>query len=94
MTEPTKLRPQEIELQEVSSGNLARIGYDKESLTLVLEFKHGFDKGPKYYYLGVTEEEHQALVSAKSIGKHFASFIRLKYEGKKVEEVSEEDTAS
>ncbi len=89
MPEPTKLRPSQIELQEVESGNIARVGYDRESSTLVVEFKHGFDKGPKYYYVGVTEEEHKDLVSAKSVGKHFAAFIRLKYDGVKVEELDE-----
>ncbi len=89
MTEPTKLRPSEIELREVASGNIARIGYDKELLTLVVEFKHG----GKYAYKGVTGEEHQALVEAKSIGSHFAAFIRRKYEGVKLQEFSEQETA-
>ena len=89
MTEPTKLRPQEIELQEVESGNIARIGYDKESQTLVVEFKHG----GKYAYKDVPEETHQALIEAKSIGGYFHSAIRHKFESVKLQEFSEEETA-
>lgn len=62
----------QIELQEVESGNIARIGYDKESATLVVEFKHG----GKYAYTPVPEEVHQALIEAKSIGRHFAAYLK------------------
>jgi hypothetical protein len=69
---------QEIELKEVKSSNILRIGYDAG--TLVVEFK----SGTKYSFSGVTEKEHQELMEAKSIGSHFHAKIRSKYTGTKI----------
>jgi hypothetical protein len=63
----------EIELKEVKSSNITRIGYDAESSTLVVEFKGS----GKYAYTGVPEKEYQELLEAKpSIGSHFHAQIR------------------
>jgi hypothetical protein len=62
----------EIELKEVKSSNIARIGYDAESSTLVVEFKGS----GKYAYAGVPEKEYLELLEAKSVGQHFHAKIR------------------
>lgn len=70
----------EIELKEVKSSNITRIGYDAEAGTLVVEFK----SGTKYSFSGVTTKEHQDLVEAQSVGSHFHANIRSKYTATKI----------
>lgn len=62
----------DITLHPVKSSNIAAIGHDPETNTLVVEFK----KGGKYAYSPVTEEGYLALSSASSIGKYFHGNIR------------------
>ena len=66
-------------MQEVKSSTIAAVGYDRESKELTIRFIHGGE----YLYCGVSEAEHKALMDAPSIGKHFHSNIRPKYNGKK-----------
>lgn len=67
------MQPEEIELEEVKSSNIMRVGYDAESSVLVVEFK----SGTKYFFSDVPAKEHKELVEAKpSIGAHFHAKIR------------------
>lgn len=63
----------------VSSSAIRAIGYDEDERTLHVEFA----SGQRYEYPGVDPEEHQALLSAPSVGAHFASHIRPHYHGRK-----------
>lgn len=74
------MEPGEIELREVKSSNISRVGYDAEKCVLVVEFK----SGTKYSFFGVTVKEHAELLKAKSVGSHFHARIRNKYEGTKI----------
>ncbi len=67
-------------MQDVKSSTMSHIGHDLESQTLTIRFHNG----ATYAYSGVSPEEHQALVNASSIGKHFMAHIRDKYKGKRV----------
>lgn len=67
-------------MQEVQSSTISHVGYHAATQELRIRFKHGGE----YLYNGVSEAEHKALMDAPSIGKHFHSNIRPKYNGKKV----------
>jgi hypothetical protein len=56
--------------QPVKSSHIRSIAH--EGTTLEVEFLNG----TKYQYVGVTPEEHGDLMSAESIGTHFAKHIR------------------
>lgn len=66
-----------MKLKPVTSSSISAIGYDPESRTLHVEFQ----SGRAYHYKGVSPEEHDALMNAKSIGAHFSKFIRPVYTG-------------
>lgn len=59
-------------MKPVSSSNIDSIGFDPETNTLRIKFK----SGGEYDYSGVSAEEHEAFISAPSIGKHFFSNIK------------------
>lgn len=77
-----------IVLHPVESSQVKAIGHDPATNTLAVQFTHGL--GSIYHYPGVTAEQHQAFVGAKSIGKHFGQHIKPlpfdKFEAPKVEE--------
>lgn len=77
-----------IPLVPVTSSQVKAIGHDPATNTLAVQFTRGLDS--IYHYPGVTAEQHQAFVCAKSIGKHFGQHIKPlpfeKYEAPKVEE--------
>lgn len=56
----------------VKSSNVRAVGYDPETETMRVEFANG----RSYDYPGTSSEEHQRLVSAGSIGKHFHKHFR------------------
>ncbi len=64
-------------MKEVKSSNISHIGYTDGALTV------RFHSGNEYTYHGVTPQEHDDLVSAGSVGKHFQAHIKSKYDGKK-----------
>lgn len=62
------------------STNIEAIGYHPESQTMHVEFKGGTPENPRVYeYVGVTPEEHAALIKAESIGSHFARKIKPRF---------------
>jgi hypothetical protein len=64
---------------EVKSSTISHVGYDSDTKDLTVTFHHG----GTYLYKGVTPEEHEALINAPSVGKHFHANIRPKYTGAK-----------
>ena len=73
-----------MEHKPVKSSNIKSIGYDPASKKMQVRFS----SGATYEYLGVTVEEHFALVGAESIGAHFAKHIRPRYQGVKLQEAT------
>jgi hypothetical protein len=69
-----------MERENVSSSNLASVGYDEENEILEIEFNHG----GIYQYFNVPINEYEALMSADSHGKYFAANIRNYYEYQKL----------
>ena len=62
-----------MERTPVKSSSIKSVGHEGE--TLEVEFK----SGAVYTYHGVPASEHQALMGAGSIGKHFAANIKAIY---------------
>ena len=61
-----------MEMQPVSSSNLAAVGYDEESSTLRVEFLNG----TSYEYYNVPKEVFEDLLNAGSKGQYFNSNIK------------------
>lgn len=54
------------EMQDVSSSNIACVGYDAESQTVYVQFLNG----STYAYQGVPEHEFENLRTAPSVGSY------------------------
>lgn len=67
--------------QPVKSSQIASVGYDSATQTMEVKFV----RGGHYSYSGVTPDDHAALMSAESVGKHFASAVRGKFEHKRLD---------
>jgi len=65
-----------MQMHEVTSSNVAEIGYDPESLDLVVVFK----SGRRYLYKGVPPTEFENLRAAGSTGNYFNKNIRDRYQ--------------
>ena len=70
-----------MDYKPVTSSNIAEIGFDSADLALGVKFKNGGE----YIFLGVSEEVYNQFLNAESAGKFFASNIKGKYSGSKVE---------
>jgi hypothetical protein len=57
---------------QVSSSNLASVGYDAQTQTLEIEFLNG----SIYQYFNVPEGIYSGLMSASSHGRYFDSYIK------------------
>lgn len=68
-------------MKEVKSSQISKIGYDPTAQKLRIQFK----TGSEYDYDGVSQEEHDELIGAESIGRHFGQKIRNVKEYVKVE---------
>jgi hypothetical protein len=65
-----------MKLREVGGSTaIQSVGHDAATKTLHVRF-HSGEK--TYRYENVTAEEHSRLMSAESLGKHFAKHIRAK----------------
>jgi hypothetical protein len=69
-----------MEMINVTSSNIASIGYDPETSILRVKFL----KGSEYEYLGITPENHKGLMASETKGSYLARFIVGKYEHRKV----------
>ena len=61
--------------EAVISTELRSVGYDREALTLEVEFH----RGGTYQYFGVANDIHAALMSALSKGRYFNTAIKDVY---------------
>jgi len=59
-------------IETPDSSNIARIGYDKRSGVLSIEFK----KGGSYQYFDVPEPVFDAMKTADSKGQYFAQNVK------------------
>lgn len=64
-----------VELKEVNSSNISRVGYDETNGDLQVEFK----SGSKYVYHGVLKSVYESLLKAPSIGKFVNAEIKPHY---------------
>lgn len=66
-------------MPKVASSNIEAVDHDGGS-TLRVRFKNG----GVYEYQGVSEEAYQALLTAESVGKHFAAHVRNAFPSRKL----------
>jgi hypothetical protein len=66
-----------MERTPIESKLAKSVLYDKDTAVLEVEFHNG----GVYQYCGVTPEEAEALLAAKSVGGHFLKHIKPKYNG-------------
>ncbi len=59
----------------VDSSAIASVGYSPDERVLEVEFR----SGRVYQYLDVSAKEHEALMTAGSMGRHFNRRIRDRY---------------
>lgn len=64
----------------VQSSNIAAIGFDPDTSELEIEFTNG----NIYRYANVPADEHEHLIMAESLGRHFAARIKNQFECRKV----------
>jgi len=61
-----------MEVIDVKSKIILKIGYDEEKQELVVVFK----TGKRYLYHNVSKREYKAIIEAESIGSAFTSIIK------------------
>jgi hypothetical protein len=69
-----------MDMIDVSSSNIAQIGYDADTSTLVIAFKDG----SAYEYYDVPEHEFHGLAGAGSHGKYANTNIYKNYRQQKI----------
>lgn len=69
-----------LDLEAVTSSNIAGIGHDPLTNTLDV----GFTNGTVYRYGHVSRDEYRAFLGAPSAGTYFAKYIRNKYNMRQV----------
>lgn len=69
-----------MKTEPVQSKSITHVGYDAASKTMRVTFNHG----ASYDYSGVHESDYKAMIGAGSIGQHFASHIKGKFDHSKV----------
>ena len=62
-----------IEMAAVVSSNIDSIGYYKEESKLIVQFK---SNGHVYAYDNITEPTYRDLLTAESVGKFLATYIK------------------
>lgn len=67
--------------QSVDSTSLASIGYDAETSTLEVAFRHG----GVYRYFGVPARVHHELLTADSMGNYLVHSIKPTYPVERVD---------
>lgn len=74
-----------MEMQEVSSSNIKKVGYDEDTQTMGVIFHNGYF----YHFSDVPKEVYEELISAPSIGQQFNATIRNQYEYQNIGMVNE-----
>ena len=70
-----------IEMQGVSSSNVAFVGYDNDTQTLYV----GFLNGSTYIYKNVPYGEYIGLLNAPSVGSYLHRYIKNAYAYERIE---------
>jgi hypothetical protein len=70
-----------MDMQPVKSSAINAVGYDPETHTMHVEFRDGakYEYGP-----GIMPADHEALVGAPSIGRHFQRHVARVHEARRV----------
>lgn len=74
-----------MEMQEVSSSNIKKVGYDEDTQTMGVIFHNGYF----YHFSDVPKEVYEELISDPSIGQQFNATIRNQYEYQNIGMVNE-----
>jgi len=61
-----------MKMNSVKSSQISEIGHDPATKTLAVKFK----TGGVYHYGNVSASDHHTLVTAHSVGSHFATNIK------------------
>ncbi len=69
-----------MEMVNVISSNIEKIGYDENTALLVIQFKDG----SAYEYYEVPQYEYDGLIGAESHGKYAHQNIYKKYRQQKI----------
>ncbi|BBL67019.1 hypothetical protein MchiMG62_02000 [Methanoculleus chikugoensis] len=77
---PTPPVTSAMQRQTVESTNIKSVGYDPEDEVLEVEFH----SGGVYHYVGVPPDVYEGMLAARSKGRYFGDFIRLRYPYEKV----------
>jgi HAMP domain-containing protein len=77
---PHRPLPSPMQRQTVESTNIKSVGYDPEDEVLEVEFH----SGGVYHYVGVPPDVYEGMLAARSKGRYFGDFIRLRYPYEKV----------
>ncbi len=72
----------EIEMQAVTSSQIAEVGYDAETQKLRVRFVRG---SALYEYDAVPQDVYDNLVNAPSVGAYHAQVIKYGYNYKRIE---------
>jgi len=70
-----------MQMQPVSSSQIAAVGYDAGERVLGVQFH----RGARYDYAGVPREVYEGLIAAESVGKYFGANIKGKFDFTKQE---------
>ena len=69
-----------MQRQIVESTSIKSVGYDPEEEVLEVEFQ----SGRVYQYIGVPRDVYAGLLAARSKGRYFGEFVRLRYHYEKI----------
>jgi len=71
-----------LKMQKVKSSNIDSVGYDKDSMTLVVRFA----SGTTYEYLRVAPKQYSEMMNADSVGSYFSKNIRNQHRFNKLKD--------
>lgn len=74
--EKSQISTAPIDMKDVESSQIARIGHDPATNTLAVQFKSRGAPGSVYHYANVTPELFGAFDAAKSKGTFFGAHIK------------------
>lgn len=68
-----------LEMRPVKSPSLAKVGYDKATRVLGVEFR----SGAVHHYAAVPPNVYDAMMASPRIGRFFQAFVRDVYKSEK-----------
>ena len=67
-------------LQAVNSKTISKVGYDPQTLIMIIEFH----TGSMYEFSGVDQDIYQQFINSPSLGTFFSKNLRKKFQYKKI----------